>query len=52
MTRTVREIMHPGVITCQPNATLGQVAILLSQHHVHALIVADRDGRPFGIISY
>jgi len=43
--------MHPGVITCRPDATLGQVAVMLSQHHVHALIVADRDGRPLGIIS-
>ena len=30
---------------------LGQVAVLLSQHHVHALVVVDRDGRPVGIIS-
>jgi CBS domain-containing protein len=43
--------MHPGVITCRPDAPLGQVAVLLYNHHVHALIVADRDGRPLGIIS-
>jgi len=35
--------MHPGLITCRPDATLGQVAVMLTQHHVHALIVADRD---------
>ncbi|MCK6540537.1 MAG: CBS domain-containing protein, partial [Anaerolineales bacterium] len=29
----------------------GQVAVLLNQHHVHALVVTDRDGRPLGIIS-
>ena len=51
MTKSVRDFMHPGVITCRPDATLGQVAVMLSQHHVHALIVADRDGRPLGIIS-
>lgn len=51
MTRLVRDFMHPGVITCRPDATLGQVAVMLTQHHVHALIVADRDGRPLGIIS-
>lgn len=51
MTKLVRELMHPGVLTCQPNASLGQVAVLLAQHHVHALIVSDRDGRPLGIIS-
>ncbi|HUH97161.1 MAG TPA: CBS domain-containing protein [Anaerolineales bacterium] len=51
MTKLVRDLMHPGVLTCRPDATLGQVAVLLNQHHVHALIVADRDGRPLGIIS-
>lgn len=51
MTKIVRDVMHPGVITCQPEAILGEVAVLLTQHHVHALIVIDRDGRPLGIIS-
>ena len=51
MTKLVRDLMHPGLLTCRPNAALGQVAVLLNQHHVHALIVADRDGRPVGIIS-
>jgi CBS domain-containing protein len=43
--------MHPGLLTCRPDVTLGQVSVLLTQHHVHALIVADRDGRPIGLIS-
>jgi CBS domain-containing protein len=51
MTKLVRDLMHPGLLTCRPTATLGQVAVLLNQHHVHALIVADRDGRTVGIIS-
>jgi CBS domain-containing protein len=51
MTKLVRDLMHPGVLTCQPNATLGQVAVLLTQHQVHALVVSDREGRPVGIIS-
>ncbi len=51
MTRLVRELMHPGLLTCRPDATLGQVAVLLAQNRVHALVVADRDGRPIGIIS-
>ncbi|HET9588640.1 MAG TPA: CBS domain-containing protein, partial [Anaerolineales bacterium] len=37
--------------TCKPDATLGQVAVLLNQHRVHALIVTDRTGRALGIIS-
>ncbi len=51
MTKLVRELMHPGMITCKPDTPLGQVAVLLDHHHVHALIVADRDGRPLGVIT-
>jgi len=51
MNKLVRDLMHPGLLTCRPDATLGQVAVLLNQNHVHALIVADRDGRALGVIS-
>jgi CBS domain-containing protein len=51
MTKLVRDLMHPGVFTCKPDAYLGQVAVLLTQHKVHALIVIDREERPIGIIS-
>lgn len=51
MTKLVRDLMHRGLLTCRPTATLGQVAVLLNQNRVHALIVADRDGRAVGIIS-
>lgn len=51
MAKLVKDLMHAGLITCKPDATLGQVSVLLHQHHVHALIVNDRDGRPAGILS-
>ena len=51
MAKLVRDLMHPGILTCKPDIALGQVAVLLTQHHIHALIVADRDGRALGIIS-
>lgn len=51
MGRPVRDYMHSGILTCRPNATLGQVAVMLSQLHVHGLIVADRDNRPLGVIT-
>jgi CBS domain-containing protein len=51
MTKRVKDLMHPGVLTCKPDATLGQVATLLDQHQVHALFVTDRDGRIMGVIS-
>src|SRR5512143_3595739 len=51
MSKLVHDLMHRGLITCRQDAPLGQVAVLLYQHHVHALVVVDRDGRPAGIIS-
>ena len=51
MTQLVRDLMHPGLITCPPDTTLGQVAVLLHRHRIHALVVADADGNPLGILS-
>ena len=51
MAKLVKDLMHTGLINCKPTATLGQVAVLLNQHHVHALVVTDRDGRTLGLIS-
>ncbi len=51
MKKTVRDLMHRGLITCKTTTTLGQVATMLTEHHVHALVVTDRDDRPVGVIS-
>jgi len=51
MTKLVRDLMHPGLLTCRPDATLGELAVLLTQHHVHAILVTDRHGRPLGLLS-
>ncbi len=51
MTKLVKDLMHRGILTCKPDAPLGQVATLLDQNHVHALFVTDRDGRIIGVIS-
>lgn len=51
MTKLVRDLMHRGLITCRQETTLGHVAVLLTQHHVHALVVVDRDNRPMGLLS-
>jgi CBS domain-containing protein len=51
VSKSVRELMHPGLITCRKDTTLGQVAAMLIQHHVHALIVEDRDRRPLGVVT-
>ncbi len=51
MAKLVRDLMHRGLLTCKADTTLGQVAVLLAQHHVHGLMVADRDGRILGVIT-
>ena len=51
MTKTVKDIMHKGLITCLPTTSLGQVAALLNESHVHALIVAEQADKPMGIIT-
>lgn len=51
MAKLVKDLMHPGIMTCKPNASLGQVAVMLDQNNVHALFVTDRDGRVLGVIT-
>jgi CBS domain-containing protein len=51
MTHTINDLMHKGLITCSPETSLGRVAALLTNHHVHALVVAEEAGHPLGIIS-
>jgi CBS domain-containing protein len=51
MTKLVRDLMHEGLLTCKPETSLGQLAILLSEYHVHSLIVEDPDGHHIGIIT-
>jgi len=51
MAKLVKDIMYKGLIICPTDASLGRVASLLREHHVHALIVADQADAPLGIIS-
>lgn len=51
MSRLVRDLMHPGVMTVRADASLGQVAVMLAQRHVHALFVADHAGDLIGVIT-
>ena len=44
--KTVGEVMHPGVITCSPDATLRTVAGILAAHRIHAVVVASSDENP------
>jgi CBS domain-containing protein len=52
----VVQAMHPGVLTCLPEASLRSVAELMSANGVHAVIVYERETLsaqlvPWGVIS-
>jgi CBS domain-containing protein len=51
MTQTINDLMHKGLITCSPDTSLGQVAAILSEQQIHALVVAEQEDHPLGIIS-
>ncbi len=51
MTQIINDLMHKGLITCSPDTSLGQVAAILDEHQIHALVVAEKEGQPLGILS-
>ena len=36
---TVGDAMHPGILSCDAEATLTEVARMMSTHHVHCIVV-------------
>ena len=36
---TVSDAMHPGILSCDPDASLGEVARMMASHHVHSVAV-------------
>lgn len=46
----VRELMHEGILTCDAAASPGEIAALLIEHRVHALLVLEA-GQPVGVVS-
>lgn len=51
MVTLVRDLMHPGVVRCSPEISLGQVASLLAEHHVHSLFIFNDEQLPIGVIT-
>ena len=51
MTILVRDLMHPGVMQCQPGDTLGEVANLLAESHIHSLFIFEAGPLPAGVIT-
>jgi CBS domain-containing protein len=51
MAKLVRDLMHPTVLTCPPETTLGKVAVILNKNHIHALFVTGPSGAIVGVIT-
>ncbi|MDS4070619.1 MAG: CBS domain-containing protein, partial [Candidatus Competibacter sp.] len=42
--------MHRGIIACAPGDTVGQVAKIMVDHEIHAVVVMD-GGKAVGVVS-
>ena len=51
MERLVSDVMHRGVITCQRETPIQDVARSMSEHDVSALVVVDDSEHMIGLIS-
>ena len=47
---TVGQLMHPGVISCTRQTTLGEVANIMAENDVHAIVVIE-DNQAVGVVS-
>ena len=49
---TVGSVMHAGVVTCSPDATLRTVAAILAAHRIHAVVVASpEEAAPCAVVT-
>jgi CBS domain-containing protein len=53
---TVSDAMHPGILSCEPDASLTEVAKMMANHHVHCVAVVgisheDPECFVWGIVS-
>jgi CBS domain-containing protein len=51
VTTLVRDLMHSAIMTCSPDLSLGKVAKMLTDHHLHALFVTNDEPLPVGVIT-
>jgi CBS domain len=48
----VRDAMHHGILSCDADATLGEVAGIVATHCVHAVAITDGNrARSAGVVS-
>jgi CBS domain-containing protein len=48
---TVADAMHPGVMTCDGDATITDIARMMASKHVHCIAVVSEESRVRGIVS-
>lgn len=51
MEHRVRDLMHKGVITCQPETSIRDAARRMVDYDVSALVVVDESGHMIGLLS-
>ncbi|NUQ37854.1 MAG: 2-oxoacid:acceptor oxidoreductase family protein [Caldilineales bacterium] len=49
--KRVQDVMHHGVIACQPNTPLSKVAQAMAQRNISAVVVVDQAGYLQGLVS-
>lgn len=48
----VQDVMHHGILSCSTDAPLAEVATVMAEHRVHAVVVTGVTGsRPVGVVS-
>ena len=47
----VRDVMHKGVVSIEPDATLAALAAKMREHDIGCVPVCDKIGKPLGMIT-
>lgn len=50
--KLVKDIMHPGVITCESDTLLKEVVRIISDTDVSAIIIVGKNGEARGVVSH
>lgn len=47
----VQDVMTPDLVTAGPATSIGRLASMMMDAHIHRVIIVDATGRPLGIVS-
>jgi CBS domain-containing protein len=48
---SVRDVMHPGLVSCSPGTRIPEMAQMLVESRVHAVVVVGDDGEALGVVA-